>query len=52
MGKHEAIVAVLQAYGIDPDQVVETDTNERTAFEIIEAHILAALDEIEEGTPE
>jgi len=47
MGKHEAIVAVLQAYGIDPDQVVETDSGTRTAFEIMEAHIMAAMDEIE-----
>lgn len=52
MGKHEAIVAVLQAYGIDPDQVVETDTGKRTAFDVLEAHVLAGLDEIEEGTPE
>ena len=48
MGKHEAIVAVLQAFGIDPDQTIETDTGTRTAFEILEAHVLAAIDEIEE----
>lgn len=49
MGKHEAIVEVLKAYGIDPDQTVQTDNGPRSAFDILEAHVMAAMDEIEEG---
>jgi hypothetical protein len=49
---HEAIAGVLRAYGIDPEQVVNTDTGPRTAFQVLEAHVMAGIDEIEEGTPE
>lgn len=52
MHPHEAIVNVLKAYGIPEEQKVDTDNGPRTAFEIMEAHVMAALDEIEEGTPE
>lgn len=47
MSKHEAIEAVIRAYGLDPDTVVETENGKRTIFEVVEAGIMAALDEIE-----
>lgn len=47
MEKHEAISAVLQAYGIDPDSSVKTDNGTRTAFDILEAYVMLAMDEIE-----
>ena len=48
--KRESIVAVLVAHEIDPDQVVTTDSGPRTAFDVLEAHVMAGMDEIEEGT--
>ena len=48
--KRESIVAVLVAHEIDPDQVVTTDSGPRTAYDVMEAHVMAGMDEIEEGT--
>ena len=50
MTQREAICEVLKANSIDPDQAVETDTGIRTAFDVMEANVMAGLDEIEEGT--
>ena len=50
MTKRESIVAVLVAHEIDPDQVVTTDSGPRTAFDVLEAHVMAGMDEIEDGT--
>ena len=50
MTKRESIVAVLVAHEIDPDQVVTTDSGPRTAYDVMEAHVMAGMDEIEEGT--
>lgn len=54
MSTHEAICGVLRAYGYDPDTVVQTSTGPRTTFQVLEAHVMAGIDEIEEGegTPE
>ena len=51
MTQREAICEVLRANGIDPDQVVNTDSGPRTAFDVMEANVMAGMDEIEEGTP-
>ena len=48
--KRESIVAVLVAHEIDPDQVVTTDSGPRTAFDVMEAHVMAGMDEIEDGS--
>lgn len=48
--KRESIVAVLVAHEVDPDQVVTTDSGPRTAYDVMEAHVMAGMDEIEEGT--
>tara|TARA_B100001778_G_scaffold334952_2_gene349512 strand:- start:24208 stop:24360 length:153 start_codon:yes stop_codon:yes gene_type:complete len=50
MSGREQINEFLKANGIDPDQEVATDSGTRTAYEITEAHLMAAMDEIEEGT--
>lgn len=49
MTQREAIIAILQANEIDPDSAVKTDTGPRRAFDVMEAHVMAGLDEIEEG---
>ena len=46
----EAIIEVLKAHEIDPDMTVDTDSGPRTAYDVMEAHIMAGVDEIDEGT--
>lgn len=48
MTKREAILAVLEANEVRPDAIITTTSGKRTAFDIMEAHIMAAMDEIEE----
>lgn len=50
MSGREHIEAALRANDIDPDSTVTTDSGTRTAYEIAEAHLMAAMDEIEEGS--
>ena len=45
----QAITALLHNAGIKPDMEVETDAGMRSAFEILEAAVMGALDEIEEA---
>lgn len=46
------ILEILKANGINPDmQVSRDDGTQRSAFEILEAAVGAALDEIEETEP-
>lgn len=40
-----SVTAILLNQGIDPDQKV----GERTAFQVLEAAVLGALEEIEDG---
>tara|TARA_B100000614_G_scaffold262909_1_gene300669 strand:+ start:170231 stop:170389 length:159 start_codon:yes stop_codon:yes gene_type:complete len=49
MSGREHIEATLRANDIDPDEAIQTDSGTRTAYEIAEAHLMAAMDEIEEG---
>ena len=42
------IVAILDNEGIKPDQEVNTASGKRTAFQVLEGHVLAGLDEIDE----
>jgi hypothetical protein len=46
-GTRAAIVEVLNQLGIDPDTPIDPNVNGRTAYEIMEAHVMAAIDEIE-----
>jgi hypothetical protein len=46
---NEAIAAILQHHGIDPDQQVYTDTGLRTAFQVLEGAVVGALDQIDEN---
>lgn len=46
------LLEILKANGIDPDmQVSRDDGTQRSAFDILEAAVGAALDEIEETEP-
>lgn len=49
MNLTESLYHILENQGINPEQVVNTDTGERLAFEVLESAILGALDEIEEN---
>ena len=44
--KRQLIVSILEAYNINPEQNIETPNGNRTAFEILEEHIMNGLDEI------
>lgn len=46
----EWMVEILECQGINPDTLVNTDTGERTALEVLESAILGAVEEIEEGS--
>ena len=46
----EHLEAMLRANDLDPDEVVETESGQRKVYEIAEAHMMAAMDEIEEAT--
>lgn len=49
MTQNELIDALLRLNGIDPDSTVENeDGNGSSAFSFLEAHIMGALDEIED----
>lgn len=43
----KGIENLLKANNIDPNETVENDNGIRTAYEIVEAHLMAAMDEIE-----
>lgn len=45
----QAIGVILDNAGVSYDQMVQTDAGERTAFQVLEAAVLGALDEIEEN---
>ncbi len=42
------LIDLLRQQGIDPDYQVETDDGNRTAYEVLEAAVLGALEQIEE----
>ena len=46
---NELIRQMLEKQSIDQDAIVQTDTGNRTPFEVLESAILGALEEIEEG---
>lgn len=49
MKGREHIEEALRANGLDPDEAVETDSGTRTVYQVVEAHIMAAMDEIEDA---
>ena len=44
------ILDILEQVGIDPEVPVETDSGTSTAFDVLNNHIAAGLDEITENS--